>query len=60
MKIAILGGGESGTGAALLAKHLGHEVFLSDGGSLKENYKAELRTERHSIRGRQTHLDKHF
>jgi UDP-N-acetylmuramoylalanine--D-glutamate ligase len=42
MKIAILGGGESGTGAALLAKHLGHEVFLSDGGSLKENYKAEL------------------
>ncbi len=42
MKIAILGGGESGTGAALLAKHLGHEVFLSDGGSLKDNYKAEL------------------
>ncbi len=42
MKIAILGGGESGTGAALLAKHLGHEVFLSDGGILKENYKAEL------------------
>lgn len=42
MKIAILGGGESGTGAALLAKHLGHEVFLSDGGSLKEDYKAEL------------------
>ena len=42
MKIAILGGGESGTGAALLAKHLGHEVFLSDGGSLKENYKTEL------------------
>ncbi len=42
MKLAILGGGESGTAAALLAKHLGHEVFLSDGGSLKENYKAEL------------------
>ncbi len=42
MKVAILGGGESGTGAALLAKHLGHEVFLSDGGILKENYKAEL------------------
>ena len=43
MKIAILGGGESGTGAALLAQHLGYEVFLSDGGELKENYKAELR-----------------
>ncbi len=43
MKIAILGGGESGTGAALLAKHLGHEVFLSDGGKLKESYKNELR-----------------
>lgn len=42
MKIAILGGGESGTGAALLAKHLGHEVFLSDGGKLKESYKNEL------------------
>lgn len=42
-KIIILGGGESGVGAAVLAKHKGLNVFLSDGGSLKEIYKAELR-----------------
>ena len=41
--IIILGGGESGIGAAVLAKHKGLNVFLSDGGSLKEIYKAELR-----------------
>lgn len=40
--IIILGGGESGVGAAVLAKHRGHSVFLSDGGKLKEIYKAEL------------------
>ncbi len=40
--IIILGGGESGVGAAVLAKHKGHPVFLSDGGMLKEIYKAEL------------------
>lgn len=40
--IIILGGGESGVGAAVLAKHKGLNVFLSDGGSLKEIYKAEL------------------
>lgn len=41
-KIVILGGGESGVGAALLAKAKGYEVFLSDAGSLKEVYKAKL------------------
>ena len=40
--IIILGGGESGVGAAVLAKHKGHRVFLSDGGKLKDIYKAEL------------------
>lgn len=43
-KIAILGGGESGVGAALLAKKLDYEVFLSDFGTIKENYKYELKT----------------
>jgi UDP-N-acetylmuramoylalanine--D-glutamate ligase len=43
MRIIILGGGESGVGAALLAKKMGHEVFLSDGSSLKENYRSELK-----------------
>ena len=42
MKMIILGGGESGVGAALLAKKMGYEVFLSDGSSLKEAYRNEL------------------
>ena len=42
MKMIILGGGESGVGAALLAKKMGYEVFLSDGSSLKETYRNEL------------------
>lgn len=41
-RIVILGGGESGVGAALLAKKEGFDVFLSDGSSLKETYRNEL------------------
>ena len=41
-RITILGGSESGVGAALLAKQQGYIVFVSDGGRLKENYKKEL------------------
>jgi UDP-N-acetylmuramoylalanine--D-glutamate ligase len=41
-KIVILGGGESGVGAALLAKAKGFEVFLSDKGMLSDNYKEIL------------------
>lgn len=41
-KMVILGGGESGVGAALLAKKKGYDVFLSDGGSLKDIYRNEL------------------
>jgi UDP-N-acetylmuramoylalanine--D-glutamate ligase len=41
-RMVILGGGESGVGAALLAKQQGYDVFLSDGGSLKTIYKREL------------------
>ena len=41
-KIVILGGGESGVGAALLCKQQGYDVFLSDGGKLKDNYRSEL------------------
>ncbi len=40
--MVILGGGESGVGAALLAKKKGYDVFLSDGSSLKEMYRNEL------------------
>lgn len=46
-RIVILGGGESGTGAALLAKAKGYEVFVSDQGTIKDKYKREL--ERNSI-----------
>ncbi|MBO9620111.1 MAG: UDP-N-acetylmuramoyl-L-alanine--D-glutamate ligase [Niabella sp.] len=41
-RLVILGGGESGVGAALLGKQKGYEVFLSDGSSLKEVYRNEL------------------
>lgn len=41
-KIVILGAGESGTGAALLAKAKGFDVFVSDQGTIKDKYKAEL------------------
>lgn len=41
-RLVIIGGGESGIGAALLGKKEGFEVFLTDGGILKESYKAEL------------------
>ncbi len=41
-KLVVLGGGESGVGAALLAKQKGWEVFVSDAGALKEKYKNVL------------------
>ena len=42
MKIVVLGGGESGFGAAYLAKKKGIEVFLSDKGMIKEDFKKLL------------------
>ncbi|MCC6410946.1 MAG: UDP-N-acetylmuramoyl-L-alanine--D-glutamate ligase [Saprospiraceae bacterium] len=41
-KIVILGSGESGTGAALLAKRLGYDVLVSDQGPIKDIFKHEL------------------
>ena len=41
-RIAILGGGESGVGAAILAQQKGFSVFLSDLGKIKEKYKTVL------------------
>ena len=38
----MLGGGESGVGAALLAKKKGLEVFVSDYGAIADKYKKEL------------------
>ncbi len=42
MKIVVLGGGESGVGAAYLAKKKGLNVFLSDKGTIKSDYKKQL------------------
>jgi UDP-N-acetylmuramoylalanine--D-glutamate ligase len=44
-KLGILGGGESGFGAALLGKKLGYEVFVSDMGFMKDEYKSMLEKE---------------
>lgn len=41
-RFVILGGGESGVGAALLAKQQGYDVFLSDASSLSNEYRNEL------------------
>lgn len=41
-RLVILGGGESGVGAAILGAQKGFEVFLSDFGSIKDNYKTIL------------------
>src|SRR5579872_5361138 len=41
-RMVILGGGESGVGAALLAAQRGYEVFVSDGSPLKDEYRQTL------------------
>ena len=41
-RMVILGGGESGVGAALLAKRMDFEVMLMDEGSLKDSNRNEL------------------
>ena len=41
-RIVVLGAGESGTGAAILAKEKGYDVFVSDMGTIKEPYRALL------------------
>ena len=46
-KIVILGAGESGIGAALLAKKQGYDVLVSDGGVIADRFKTELNL--HSI-----------
>jgi UDP-N-acetylmuramoylalanine--D-glutamate ligase len=41
-RLVILGGGESGVGAALLGKKEGYNILLMDEGSLKDGYRKEL------------------
>ena len=42
-RIVVLGGGESGVGAAVLAKVKGFDVFLSDNGKIPEHFAEDLR-----------------
>lgn len=44
-RLVILGGGESGVGAAILGKDKGFDVFLSDSGTLAPKYAEILRSE---------------
>src|SRR5579862_1335591 len=41
-RIVVLGAGESGAGAAYLAQQQGYEVFVSDFGTIADNYKKQL------------------
>lgn len=40
--LVVLGGGESGVGAAILGKEKGMNVFLSDYGTIADNYRQQL------------------
>ena len=42
MRLVVLGGGESGVGTAILGMKKGYEVFVSDFGKIKPNYKEVL------------------
>jgi UDP-N-acetylmuramoylalanine--D-glutamate ligase len=42
MRLVVLGGGESGVGTAILGKKKGYDVFVSDFGKIKANYKEVL------------------
>jgi len=41
-RLVVLGGGESGVGTAILGKKKGYDVFISDFGKIKNNYKEVL------------------
>ena len=41
-RLVVLGGGESGVGTAILGKKKGYDVFVSDFGKIKENYRQVL------------------
>ncbi len=41
-RLIVLGGGESGVGTAILGKKKGYDVFVSDFGKIKENYRQVL------------------
>jgi len=52
-RMVVLGAGESGAGAAVLAKKEGYEVFVSDMSKIRDNYKAIL--DSHNIEWEEQH-----
>ena len=54
-KIVVLGAGESGAGAAVLAKTKGFDTFVSDMSMIKDKYKALLN--KYNIRSHQKPRD---
>jgi UDP-N-acetylmuramoylalanine--D-glutamate ligase len=44
VRLAILGAGESGVGAAYLARQQGYDVFVSDIGAIADHYKEQLKS----------------
>lgn len=56
--LIILGAGESGVGAAILAKQKGFEVFVSDKGVISERYKTQLSNENISFEENQHNEEK--
>lgn len=57
-KIVILGGGESGVGAAILAQKKGYKVFLSEGSQLKQAFEIELQEHKISYETQNHTLEK--
>ncbi len=58
--IVVLGAGESGVGAALLAKQKGYDVFVSDIGDIKQNFVEELRRNSIDFEAKQHSVDRIF
>lgn len=52
-RLVVLGGGESGVGAAVLAKQKAFDVFVSDAGRIKDAYKKVLRSHEISFESEQ-------
>ena len=48
-RLVILGGGESGYGTAVLGIKQGYEVFVSDGGKIKDIYKKQFEAQKIKI-----------
>ncbi|MCB0698655.1 MAG: UDP-N-acetylmuramoyl-L-alanine--D-glutamate ligase [Chitinophagales bacterium] len=57
-RLVVLGAAESGVGAALLGKQQGWDVFVSDGGTIKEHFRKELEAAEVVFEEKQHTIDK--